>query len=225
MKGYVGDVIVSSVGNTLEFHDVSYCPQNNTFEDFVEGQSYQRNAANACVRDTNLSVLNEVRTNLVGVAAKIKSGGAFSAQETALIQQSPFPVHAMLKKAVPVNAELDAISSTDRLIAQGIAYAMAQDLYRHIDFVLANAKAARGVSTVPDPSQKACQWQLYDAGWEKLERLRAQAWKVKTSMQAQYAQTARDDAALRTIDTYLQTQGARVQRGMMQGVAAKSGGN
>jgi conjugative transfer pilus assembly protein TraH len=223
MKGYIGDVTVTPVGNTLEFHDVSFCPQNNTFEDFVIGRSYARNGANACVRDSTLSVQNEVRTNLVGIAGKMRSGAALSVAENALIQQSPFPVYAMLKKAVTVNAELDAISSTDRLIAQGIGFAMATDLFRHIDYVLAQAKAARGVTTVDDPAKQACQWSLYEPGYEKLNALRERAWRLRESLWTQYAQTARDDAALRAIDTYLQTQGKKAQRELMQGVAAKSG--
>ena len=213
IRAYIGDIVINwpAVQPVPKYDFVTPCENQERYSaaDFIEGDVLERPITGACQPNTTVSIIDNVRVNMNSIAEKISTGGAFTADEVAFINQSAQPVYAILETAVSRGNVADTITAYEYPIASALAYRVFDDLLRNAEFLI-NKAISDSRTLGRDPSASAadnCNLAVFGIIFKDLDLMRDRLLDTRrVSIQA-YAESVENTAALMENVTF-------VERGM-----------
>ena len=141
-----------------------------------------------CTQDGGKGALTLTRERMTGIAEKIRSRTALTAEERQFVANvRTLPVYRMLEWGVRQDVVDSVIGDTDELVALTLAYQMLNDLTRSIDFALSNAERGTTAAGAADSSStNICQTRILTKGIEQLRDLREEVLRQRAQMRQSY---------------------------------------
>lgn len=210
IRAYIGDIVIDwPAGQPVPRYDfVTPCESQERYSaaDFIEGDVLERPVSGACRPNTTVSIIDNVRTDMNSIAAKIEAGGAFTAAEVSFINQSAQPVYAILETAVSRGTVADTIAAYEYPIASALAYRVFDDLLRNAEF-LVNKAISDSRTLGRDPAAASpdnCNLAVYGIIFKDLDLMRDRLLDTRrVSIQA-YAESVENTAALIESVTFIE---------------------
>jgi len=197
MRARVGDVYMRWDNNDKVplFSAIPACPRQDTEspDDFLSGRVQRRSlnipaSAADCSTDGATGALALARTRMEGIATKIRTRAALSAEERQFVANvSTLPVYRVLEWGVRQGVTGSVISDTDELVALTLGYQMLNDLTRSIDFAVSNAERGTSAAGAADAGNaNICQTRILTKGLEQLRDLREEVLRQRAQMRQSY---------------------------------------
>lgn len=207
MRGFIGDVIISSPSSTGTTYSAKYippCDANRNYDSFLTGTAQGRDSlGGACttISDTNKNLITFVSNNMQSIATKIKSKTALTATEEAFLQATPMSVSLILKNAVATNTETEIIGKLSEVTAKAFSFYMLSDLLGRTYQLNELARHIR--STQKDnksgSSPETCQMEILEGGMALVDMLEENTLKLVSSARSEYASVAAEINAVESI--------------------------
>ncbi len=226
IRAYVGDIVIDwPAGQPIPKYDrVTPCEAIDRYSaiDFLEGTTSERPVSGACQPNTTVSIIDDVRTNMVSIAGKIETGTAFTPDEVAFINQSAQPVYSILETAVSRGNVNDTIAAYEYPVANALAYRVFDDLLRNAEFLIDKAISdSRTLGVDPSaPGTEACNLSVYALIFRDLEAMNERLVDTRRVSLRAYAESVETYAALvesvahveNTMDKTLESFGDRISK-------------
>jgi conjugative transfer pilus assembly protein TraH len=159
IRGLVGDLKLSGAAEAYKISYMPPCSENNTdsIKSIANGDIYIKSSSGICsqVTDGNRDMVAYVRTQLLGIADKLRTKGTFTATEIAFMDSNPLSPLPILKSAIGTRTEGATISGLADITASAYSLQMISDLYIRAEMIARKArevleKKASGSSGSPD---------------------------------------------------------------------------
>ena len=147
MRGLIGDAVVTydTSSKLFKVEKLDYCPANKDLDslDLVDGTAEIKRIDGTCASAGMTSVRDLVRNRMMGIAAKVTPGVnvLLTADETAFIARSPFPMVSLLSDASARGTLAEEVEVLADPLADLYAQRMLEDLHELMRFVVTKANA------------------------------------------------------------------------------------
>lgn len=173
LRGYVGDVFISSPNNAPIGVMVPNCEQNDSFDItyMMRGKGYVMKSDGKCVQQTGTSVYGYVEDMLTKIAQKLKTRAPLTAQEEKFINSSPnISIRTILMSAIQQDLVSETVHQMTEIVAIYYTNKIFDSLYSHASMAMIKAKEAASTPTT-DASNKSCRPELYSPVLDKFDVL------------------------------------------------------
>lgn len=159
IRGLVGDLKLSGAAEAYKISYMPPCSENNTdsIKSIANGDIYIKSSTGICsqVTDGNRDMVAYVKTQLLGIADKLRTKGTFTPTEIAFMDSNPLSPLPILKSAIGTRTEGATISGLADITASAYSLQMISDLYIRAEMIARKArevleKKASGSSGSPD---------------------------------------------------------------------------
>jgi conjugative transfer pilus assembly protein TraH len=201
IRGVIGDVIVTPVGNDYQIATLGPCARNDLVDaaDFVSGQFERKSVAGVCVPSGADAIVTTVENRLDGIMERLQAGTALTAEDLAFIENSPLPVFAALRDAVIAGTAPSVIAQLREPLAVAFGHKMMDDLLRAIQAMTRKAREINENATKDPASSERCEPQLLQRATLATASLADGAREQRKALHANYAKkTAEMLAQLQT---------------------------
>lgn len=175
IRGFFGDVVITSVTNGITAKTISSCPENQGKADgFLYGDSFEKNVTTgACTRATGASVHETVYNKINSIANKIINNQALSNDDKAFAGNgSQLPIIKMLQIAYEQGTVSETVQALTDITAASYSARVADTFYFSAYEVLKRVSDA-SKNTTQDNNSKPCNMMLYaDAANQVRELIR-----------------------------------------------------
>jgi conjugative transfer pilus assembly protein TraH len=176
IRGFIGDVLVSSADDTGSTIKAVYSPPcgKNTFASVVDGTAQIKTPEGVCKdsTDTNRNLTLYITNRFTTAMTSIKNRTALSSDDIALLKSIPLPVLPALKAAVLTGNEAAVIGKLADVSAKGMAYSMMLDIVIRIQQMQDYAKQVQSAQDSADgAAPETCQMALLTAPIERMSEL------------------------------------------------------
>lgn len=162
IRGVIGDVIVTPVGNDYQVETLGPCARNDLIDaaDFVSGQFERKSATGICTPTGADAIVDIVEQRLDGIVGRMHGGTALTGGDLAFIENSPLPVFAALRDAVIAGTEGSVVAQLREPLAVAFGHKMMDDLLRAIQAMARKAQEINENATKDPASTERCEPQL-----------------------------------------------------------------
>lgn len=189
IRGVIGDVIVTPVGNDYQIQTIGPCPGNDALDaaDFVSGQFERKTVAGVCSASGADAIITTVEDRLVGIVTRMQTGTALTADDIAFIENSPLPVFAALRDSVIAGTSDSVIAQLREPLAVAFGHKMMDDLLRSIQSMTRKAQEIQENRTKNPASTERCEPKLLQKATLATSDLVDGAREQRKALHANYA--------------------------------------
>jgi conjugative transfer pilus assembly protein TraH len=201
IRGVIGDVIVTPVGNDYQIETPGPCARNDLIDaaDFVSGQFERKSDTGVCTPTGADAIVNIIENRLDGILDRMQSGTALTPADLAFIENSPLPVFAALRDAVIGGTAGNVVAQLREPLAVAFGHKMMDDLLRGIQAMTRKAQEINENATKDPDSSERCEPGLLQKATLATANLSEGAREQRKALHANYAKkTAEMLAQLQT---------------------------
>lgn len=176
IRGYVGDVVVSSqpTDKVIRTAVIEPCPSNDPsdLKGILYGDAQIRKTDGVCQAESNSGgLLAQIQDYLEDISKKMVDGTQLSSAEQQFINNTPgVPVYMMLKTAIREGSLNETIDSVDEIVGTGYAFYIMDSLYNNTNNTFREMREAL-TNTAFD--SESCNLDLYRPQIEQFKEIHA----------------------------------------------------
>lgn len=231
IRGYIGDAHVFTPSDTGgEFRAVYNPPcDKSNYQGMIDGTSQISSLNGACSPSGgNSNLVNYVSTKMVGIANKIKTGSAMTAEEVAFISSIPLPVWPALRAAVQVKQETMIIGKLADVSARGLAYQMMIDMTVRIAQAHDYANHVKTTKKSSESEPEKCKLEMFEQAFTILDQVvensRSKSAEAYTGYNTAAAAATSIESLVASLEKFSNTTRKELAARFSRGVAARATG-